>query len=501
MKKIFTLIAFLLSLTSFANTIIIKGYVRDGAGKAIANHTIKIGTDSTQGNACVVWHVKTTNANGFYVDTITCNSEIKKVMVYTESCGNIISKVLVITNAITECNFSICSPVPPIVILPVVSYVIVKGYIKDSAGKAIANHAVKIGTDSILGSICNVWHVKNTNASGFYNDTLFCNAAIKYVMVATEACGKFLSNKIAVTNGIAERNFTICVPPVVTPPVVSYVIVKGYVKDSSGKAIANHVVKMGTDITLGSACFVAHGKLTNANGFYIDTIFCSSSIKYVLVATDACGKIVSKKVAVTNNVAEANFIICLPHTITLPSPVPACTVYFTYTQQLVGVRFNSNVSIIAPNDSIISRTWSFGDGDSAYRLIDPVHIFKKSGTYNVCLSIKTAKGCDNKICKTIVLHDSIPNSAGSILEPVKIIILYPNPAHEKLNTLVWNLNTTTSAELSIVDIYGQRKWSNKITLVRGNNNFNINVTMLANGPYFFKVSTVFGVVSRKFYKL
>jgi hypothetical protein len=168
---------------------------------------------------------------------------------------------------------------------------------------------------------------------------------------------------------------------------------------------------------------------------------------------------------------------------------------------LVGVKFNSNVSLISPRDTIIGRKWSFGDGDSAYNMADPIHIYKRTGTYNVCLSIKTVKGCESKICKTITINDSLPNSAGSIQEPVKIIMLYPNPVHEKMNALVWNFNTSTKAELSIVDIYGQKKWGSSSTLLKGNNSITVNAAMLANGPYFFKVTTAFGVVSRRFYKL
>lgn len=400
MKKIFILFALLFSFNIFANTIVIKGYVRDASGKAIANHIVKIGTDSTQASACFVKHEKFTNINGFYADTISCNIDIKKILIYTESCSSSISKSLAITNFVTECNFTICSPATPTTTTPILNYVIVKGYVKDSSGKVTANHSVKVGTDSTVGNTCAVWHVKTTNANGFYIDTLFCNTAIKYVTVTTEACGKYVSNKVAVTKGVAESNFIICQPRVA-----------------------------------------------------------------------------------------------------MPQPVPTCTAYFTYLQQFVSVKFNSNTSITVPNDSIISRKWSFGDGDSAYRLVDPIHIYKKTGVCNVCLSIKTAKGCDSKICKTIVLNDSLPNLGGSILEPVKIITLFPNPAHEKLNVVIWNLNTSTPAELSIVDIYGQKKWSNKATLNKGNNNVSVSVSMLLNGPYFFKVSTAFGVVSRMFYKL
>lgn len=502
MKKIFTLIALLFSLSTFANTIIVKGYVKDSTGKGIANRYVRIATDTvTTSNTCAVAHYKITDANGFYLDTVTCSTDIKKLLVFTESCGAIITKILTPTANIVECNFTIC--VPPVVTPPVLSYVIVKGTVKDSSGKAIANHLVKIGTDSSLGSACYTSHVKYTNPNGYYIDTLYCNAAIKQVKVSAEVCGRVVTNTVTVLNGVAESNFIICLPPVVTPPtppVLTYVIVKGYVKDSSGKAIANHLVKIFTDSSFGSSCAVGHTKYTNANGYYIDTLYCTTAIKYVGVSSEVCTRIVTNKVAVTNGVAESNFIICLPPVVTPPTP-PVCSANFVYVQLLAGVKFNSNVSIAAPNDTIISRKWSFGDGDSTYNTVDPIHIYKRAGAYNACLNIKTVKGCESKICKTINVTDSLPNSTGSIAEPIKIVVLYPNPVHEKMAVLIWDAYDNTKAELSIVDIYGQKKWGSSTTLSKGNNGMTISVNTLPNGPYFFKVTTVLGVVSRKFYKL
>ena len=501
MKKIFTLIALFVSLSTFANTIIIKGYVKDSTGKGVAKRYVRIATDSiTNSNSCSAPHYKITDVNGYYSDTITCSIDIKKVYVITEGCGSMITKTFVIINTLIECNFTICVPVVTPPLPPVTNFVIVKGYVKDSASKMVINHLVKIVTDSSFGSSCKISHYKYTNANGFYIDTLYCTSVIKYLIVSTQGCNNIITNKVAVTNGIAESNFIICAPSVTPPPVTNFVIVKGYIKDSASKMVINRLVKIVTDSSFGSNCKISHFKYTNANGFYIDTLYCTSIIKYLSVSTEGCSNIITNKVVVTNGVAESNFIICASDVTPLPV-VPACNAYFVYSQLLVGVKFNSNVSLNAPNDTIVGRKWSFGDGDSAHNLVDPIHIYRKTGTYNACLSIKTAKGCESKICKTITLNDSLPNAGGTISEPIKIVILYPNPAHTTMNILVWNFNTNTAAELSIVDIYGQRKWSSKTNLLKGNTSMDINVSFLANGPYFFKVTTAFGIVSRKFYKL
>ncbi|MBC7650898.1 MAG: PKD domain-containing protein, partial [Deinococcales bacterium] len=189
----------------------------------------------------------------------------------------------------------------------------------------------------------------------------------------------------------------------------------------------------------------------------------------------------------------------VPPVVVLP-PLINCVVNFAFIPQLSGVKFNSNMTIVAPHDTIVSRKWDFGDGETKINTIDPVHIYTKLGKYNVCFSIKTAKGCESRICKTVVLGDSLSTVIGSIVEPIKIIKVYPNPVHDKLNILAWSLNKDVASEISVIDVYGQKKFSKKVMLTQGNNSVDINTSLLSNGPYFLKITTVFGVVSIRFYK-
>ncbi len=308
-----------------------------------------------------------------------------------------------------------------------------------------------------------------------------------------------------------KKLFTLLVLLISITSFANTVIVKGYVKDSPGKGVASRNVRITTDTLVSNTnCLITHYKLTDANGFYIDTLTCNSDIKKLRIYTESCGIIlINDPQVTTTNIVESNFTICNPPTapvpppvVTVPPPPVTCTAYFVFVPQMTGVKFNSNVSVISPNDTIVSRKWSFGDGDSSFaNQVDPTHTYTKMGSYNACLSIRTAKGCESKICKMVILGDSLSPIAGSTNEPVKIVRVYPNPVHEKLNMLVWSLNNSIAAEISIVDIYGQKKWSKKISLLKGNNSMDVNVSFLVSGPYFFKVNTAFGVVSYKFYKL
>jgi hypothetical protein len=90
MKQIlrFLFIAFFLLLQAqlFANTVIVKGTVKDSANHPIANKTVKIySTDSTQG--CALSHTVITNANGYYIDTLTCNGKHQQTDIIVENCN------------------------------------------------------------------------------------------------------------------------------------------------------------------------------------------------------------------------------------------------------------------------------------------------------------------------------------------------------------------------------------------------------------------------------
>jgi hypothetical protein len=66
---------------------------------------------------------------------------------------------------------------------------------------------------------------------------------------------------------------------------------------------------------------------------------------------------------------------------------------------------------------------------------------------------------------------------------------------------VYSRSNHILATISIVDVYGQVKWTKQVWLAQGNNPFEIPTGALLPGPYFFRVVTGFGVQSRLIYKI
>lgn len=181
------------------------------------------------------------------------------------------------------------------------------------------------------------------------------------------------------------------------------VVVKGTVKDSANHPVANRTVRIySTDSTAGG-CALSHSVVTNANGYYTDTLNCNGDIRKLFVTVESCNGNVSHDATVTSPTVELNFVVCVAQT-----PPATCKAAFTYSNTGAGFKFNSAGSSAPAGDSITSRSWNFGDSATA-STGDPLHQYAAPGTYNVCLTIKTKSGCSSSFCTSItVLRDSTP---------------------------------------------------------------------------------------------
>ena len=87
------------------------------------------------------------------------------------------------------------------------------------------------------------------------------------------------------------------------------------------------------------------------------------------------------------------------------------------------ISFTDSSSITAPS-SIVSRKWSFGDGNNSF-LPNPTHIYRTQGAYNVTLQITTSNSC-LFIDSTLPPINIYPNPVADFTPtPPRVSIFYP----------------------------------------------------------------------------
>lgn len=178
-----------------------------------------------------------------------------------------------------------------------------------------------------------------------------------------------------------------------------------------------------------------------------------------------------------------------------------CNARFTIDQSRPGlVIFNSESAVTRiPDDKIIYRRWDFGNG----KIIDGNRVITEmqypfGGRFNVCLTIKTAKGCESRICQTIEVKQGQAPVDSSRLWLVKY---FPNPVQHQLFAVVYSPKANEEVELAIVDVYGIVKSIMKVKVPMGYSTHVINTGSLLPGPYLLRCRSAYGVQSRNFYKV
>lgn len=61
---------------------------------------------------------------------------------------------------------------------------------------------------------------------------------------------------------------------------------------------------------------------------------------------------------------------------------------------------NTPISFTNKSQNADTYAWSFGDGTNGYE-VNPKHLYRKTGTYRVCLQARTYEGCVDSVCKTV----------------------------------------------------------------------------------------------------
>jgi PKD repeat protein len=128
-------------------------------------------------------------------------------------------------------------------------------------------------------------------------------------------------------------------------------------------------------------------------------------------------------------------------------------------------------SIHSPNDQVVSYRWTFGDGSSAVGR-EVSHTYNNAGDFDVCLYIKTALGCETRICKKV----RVPGNNQPAL------VVTPNPVHDVLHALFFS----THAEPVTIKLINQNgvviRSVTKVAVV-GPNQWDFEVANLLPGLY------------------
>ena len=141
-----------------------------------------------------------------------------------------------------------------------------------------------------------------------------------------------------------------------------------------------------------------------------------------------------------------------------------------------------------PDDPVVGYRWTFGDGSAAAGR-EVTHQYNAPGTYEVCLTIKTQRGCVTRICKP--LH--VPGNAQAALQ------ITPNPVLNTMHVLFYS----THAEPVLIKIVNSsgvvvRSWTRIATL--GANNWDFDVSSLGAGAYTLYVQSPNQLASQLFIK-
>lgn len=589
MNKNFRLL-FVLFFLSFqtvvsANTIIVKGTVKDSSNHYLANRLVKIYSTDSINSGCTISHTVLTNPNGFYIDTLKCIGDIKKLYIIVENCDgkNITHDPAPTTTGVVESNFIICSnpniPQPIHGCKAVIAYIlndsiaqfnskesypgIVPGTIPDSI---ISRTWIFGDSSSILtGNRIDPIHIyKNP---GEYTVTLTiktksgCESSyqlhIKIIKpVVPTNCKAFFTSSLkdsiaqfnsegslaSVTNGIAKdsiisrtwyfmdnyptlstltgnhidptytyskpgtyqvylviktklgceskftESVTIKAPPVPTTCKAHFTktITDGLVKFNSSDALA-----AGTKDTIISRYWI-FGETTASAGVLQGNIIDPSH------TYSKAGKYIVLLYIKTKSGCESKFA----DTITISNAV--CKAKADFSIEKIGLKkviLNSELSTVQTGDSIIQRTWKFGDNN--YLQGNSIKIereYPTQGIYTACLQIKTLHGCVADTCKQVVNQDTA-NIRPIPVDFIKILAINPNPVITNFRATIYSSSKDIECEIDVYDIYGLLKSTMKKVLAKGNNIVEVQTANLFHGPYFLRVISKSGKDTKIFYKL
>lgn len=147
--------------------------------------------------------------------------------------------------------------------------------------------------------------------------------------------------------------------------------------------------------------------------------------------------------------------------------------------------------------NITGFEWLFGEGSPPAFSTPVFHTYAVAGVYHVKLYI--SNGCSvDTLSTTVSCIDSGTYISPKPKLPLSLSI-YPNPATNQL-TLLCVAAAAGQTDLNIIDVTGSIVRKHKIKLDSGNNNIRLDISSLAPGMYFLKMTNSKGNLMEKFVK-
>lgn len=350
---------------------------------------------------------------------------------------------------------------------------IIKGTVTDDNRRPLAGKVLYISAESGAPG-CNLQKKVQTNANGFYIDSVSCGGEIRFITVQTTDCNgrMFMHRMIPGSTRVIESNFVLCgstvtmacnasftiVPITSSPTLFQYGFLSANSKAAPGDSIVARTWLFGdrTAPVTGNEINVRHA-FPGPGNYQVTLLIktqrgCESKITNTVVVKEQPCSVISK--------------------------------VFIKRQAGLYLQFSSVEDNLAAGDSIIKRSWTFGDGSSIDgNEISPVKKYKDSGTYRVCLQFKTKYGCTGEACIAVRVKDSsISNTACRAFFTTKsegLAVWFsseqsnagamPNGMRDSIISRSWYINDTlvpsTSNNLVVLRQLFERPGNYKIKLV------------------------------------
>ncbi len=398
MKKVIRsaifIFCFIIPFGLFANTIIVKGYIKDSNNKVVANKTVKIYSDSSN-LSCLISHSVITNLNGYYIDTLSCNGDIRKLKIVVENCNGtlLINEPQVSTTNTVESNFTLCisSEIPVTNCHAAFSYI--------SAVTSASFSGIKFnsaGSEAPVGDsiISRTWIFGDSSVIVTGNlvdpNHAYAKAGI-YTVCLTIKTKKGCESKFCSTVVFTPTSNNCEVKIQLTTEKISSKKIR-FISNLSSTLLGDSLVQRTWIFGDGSSL---SGNEMNPLKEYKDTG------SYTVCVSVRTAKGCEKKYCIN--------VVLKDSTVGTQPNFPACKAKFTFTKKDSTVSYNSESSkVISADDSIISRTWYYGDNSYAVSLsgnvINPIYKYSKPGSYKVYLVIKTKKGCESSFTETVLIE-------------------------------------------------------------------------------------------------